>query len=138
MADAQPKAVKDDFHRERSRFLDAFAGLEETLQLLPSALRDKQVDEAIKALRSIRNDVVHSQLRFVVMEGQLHAFAINTQEFGKVARQARLLRIQDFKQLSEQILKAQKNVVILFYTICWLWVISLRNSLSKKSHDLSM
>ena len=110
MTDALAKAGKEDFHRERSRFLDAFAGLEEVLLRLPSALKDKQLTDEIKSLRSVRNDLVHSQLRFVQLEGQLQAVAVNAQNSTDFARQGRLLRIDDFKMLSAQILKAQKNL----------------------------
>jgi hypothetical protein len=107
MTDALAKAGKEDFHRERSRFLDAFAGLEERL---PSTIKDKQLTDEIKSLRSVRNDLVHSQLRFVQLEGQLQAVAVNAQNSTDFARQGRLLRIDDFKMLSAQLLKAQKNL----------------------------
>ena len=110
MTDVLAKAGKDDFHRERSRFLDAFAGLEEVLLRLPSAVKDKQLSDEIKSLRSVRNDLVHSQLRFVQLEGQLQAVAVNAQNSTDFARQGRLLRIDDFKELSVQILKAQKSL----------------------------
>ena len=110
MPDVTVKAGKDDFHRERSRFLDAFAGLEEVMLHLPVAVKDKQLAEEIKALRMVRNDIVLSQLRFVNLEGQLQAVAVNAQNSANPARQGRLLRIDDFKELSAQILKAQKSL----------------------------
>jgi hypothetical protein len=103
-------SAKDNFHCERSRFLDAFAGLEEALARLPNAARDKRLADELKILRSIRNDLVHSQLRFVQLEGQLQALACNVQEISSVARQGRMFRLDDFNVLSAQINATRQKV----------------------------
>jgi hypothetical protein len=110
MADSKPTATKDDFHRERSRFIDAFARLEEALFRMPKAAADKQLSEQLKVLRSIRNDLVHSQMRFIALEGQLHALALNVQDMTDVARQGRLLRLEDFFVLANKIEEARRKV----------------------------
>lgn len=107
MPDAASKIGKDDFHRERSRFIDTFAGLEEVLLRLPKASMDKELAEELKALRAIRNDLVHSQLRFVQLDGQLQAIALNVQDSAAAARQGRLLRIEDFPLLARQVKEAR-------------------------------
>lgn len=94
---------KDDFHRERSRFLDAFAGLEEALHGKPISGADKLTADLLKSLRAIRNDLVHSQLRFTALDGKLHAIVINTGDVGKVARPSRVVALDDFKILASQI-----------------------------------
>lgn len=103
MTDAPSRTAKDDFHRERSRFIDAFAGLEEAMLRVPKSKLDKPLTDQLTALRAIRNDLVHSQLRFVQLEGQLQAFALNVQDAADVARQGRLLKIDDFPQLAARI-----------------------------------
>ncbi len=110
MSDAPAPSPKDDFHRERSRFIDAFAGLEEALLRLPKASVDKALTDELKALRAIRNDLVHSRLRFVQFEGQLQAIVLNVQESTSVARQGRLLRMADFPLLSDQIKTATQKI----------------------------
>lgn len=110
MSNAASPNTKDDFHRERSRFIDAFAGLEEALLRIPKASLDKLLADELKALRSIRNDLVHSQLRFIVLEGQLQAIALNVQDSTSVARQGRLLRMEDFPLLAEQVKVARQKV----------------------------
>ena len=110
MAVIKALSTKDDFHRERSRFIDAFAGLEEVLQHVPKTGMAKQLVDEIKALRSIRNDLVHSQLRFVQIDGQLQAIALNVQETMAVARQARLVKFEDFSALASQIESAKRKV----------------------------
>jgi hypothetical protein len=104
------QAGKDDFHRERSRFLDAFAALEEALSRAPNGTKDKQLAEVIKSLKTIRNDLVHSQLRFVQLEGQLHAVCINVQASDTVARPCRLVRIDDFSKIAAQINTAKQKL----------------------------
>mgnify|MGYP000291770336 CR=1 FL=1 len=99
---------KDDFHRERSRFLDAFAGLEEALHSKPISGADKSTAELLKTLRAIRNDLVHSQMRFTPLDGKLHAVVINTENVGKVARQSRVVALDDFKVLGSQIGQVKK------------------------------
>ena len=101
---------KDDFHLERSRFLDAFADLEEVMAVKPLPPQDKQLAELLKALKSVRNDLVHSHLRFGPLDGKLHAIAINTQQSGKTARAARVVAIEDFKDLSSKIGQLKKAV----------------------------
>lgn len=110
MTGTSPTITTDDFHRERSRFIDVFAGLEEAILRLPKASVDKALADELKALRAIRNDLVHSQLRFVQLEGQLHAIALNVQESGSVARQGRLLKMTDFPQLASQISEFTRKV----------------------------
>jgi hypothetical protein len=109
VSDTPAKAAKDDFHRERSHFLDAFAALEETLLHVPGAIDDQRLADEIKSLRQVRNDLVHSQLRFVQLEGQLQAVAVNAQDSAKLARQGRLIRFDDLKSLSAQVRKAQQS-----------------------------
>lgn len=111
MTDAITNARKDDFHRERSRFLDAFAGLEEAI-LRSGMAKDAKLKDALKALRAVRNDLVHSQFRFVQLEGQLHAVAVNSQEVCEVARQGRLLKIGDFELLQTEICKAKREIEV--------------------------
>ena len=110
MSDAQDKAGKDDFHKERSRFLDAFATLEEALQKSPTAQKDQELSKQIKALQQVRNDLVHSQLRFAQIDGKLHAIAINTKEVLAVAKQGRLFKIDDFEELRSKIGQARKKL----------------------------
>lgn len=108
MTDAAAPCNKDDFHRERSRFLDAFAILEETMvgKTLPAT--DKKAADLFKALKVVRNDLVHSQLRFAQIDGKLHAIAINSQESGKPARASRVIALDDFKSLKSEIGKVRK------------------------------
>jgi hypothetical protein len=110
MSKTPSRTAKDDFHRERSRLLDCFAGLEETFVRFPKATKDKLLADELKNLRSIRNDLVHSQLRFVQLEGQLHAVAINVQDSTNVARQARLLKLGDFEVLAVQVNEARRKI----------------------------
>jgi len=110
MNSASPTITKDDFHRERSRFIDAFAGLKEAMLRLPKASVDKALSDELKILKTIRNDLVHSQLRFVQLEGQLHAIALNVQESACVARQGRLLKMEDFPLLASQISEFRRKV----------------------------
>jgi hypothetical protein len=111
MSDSQDKAGKDDFHRERSRFLDAFASLEEVLLGSPANLKDESLAKQIKALRLVRNDLVHSQLRFVQLEGQLQAIAINAQDAATIAKLGRVVRIGDFRALCSQISEVKRSLV---------------------------
>jgi hypothetical protein len=106
----QPKITKDAFHIERSHFLDGFAALEETLQRLGSSVSDDRLLKEIKALRLIRNDVVHAQLRFVQLEGQLQAIAINSQNAFDRARPARVLKVEDIKSLTGELARLKKDV----------------------------
>ena len=76
----------------------------------PLPPQEKQLAELLKLLKSIRNDLVHSHLRFAPIDGKLHAIAINTQESGKAARAARVVAIEDFKDLSSKIGKLRKAV----------------------------
>ncbi|MFM6832251.1 MAG: hypothetical protein ACKOVA_18200 [Novosphingobium sp.] len=101
--------TKDDFHRERSRFLDAFASLEELLLRLPKATKDKALEEELKKLRAIRNDLVHSQFRFVQFDGRLHALTVNAMACRDVARAARLLKLDDFGELARLIDKTKQG-----------------------------
>ena len=110
MNDGQDKACKDDFHRERSRFLDAFASLEEVLLGLPVNRQDEVLLKQLKALRLVRNDLVHSQLRFVQLEGQLQAIAINAQDAAAVAKPGRLVKIGDFRALCAQIADVKRGL----------------------------
>jgi hypothetical protein len=111
MADTkQSQSGKDDLHRERSRFLDAFAGLEETLNQIPEALSDDQLLKEVKELRLIRNDLVHSQLKFAAIGGALHAIAINSQHAGKLAPPARLIQLKDFQALQAGLNCIQKKI----------------------------
>jgi hypothetical protein len=109
MATTPDKPGKDDFHRERSRFLDAFASLEEAMVDSLQATNDEKLAERLKGLRQIRNDLVHSQLRFVQLEGQLQAIAINAQDISSVARPARLLKLEDFRNLCCKIGKVRRS-----------------------------
>lgn len=109
MNDGQEKAGKDDFHRERSRFLDAFASLEEVLLGSPANLKDEALLKQLKALRLVRNDLVHSQLRFVQLEGQLQAIAINAQDAAAVAKPGRVVKIADFRALCTQIADVKRR-----------------------------
>lgn len=109
MPDEPLKITKDDFHRERGRFIDAFAGLEEAILPVPKASIDKQLAEEIKILRAIRNDLVHSQFRFVQLEGRLQVIAANVQDKPTAARQVRLLKIEDFPVLTTQISEARRK-----------------------------
>lgn len=111
MAEPKSTATKDDFHRERSRFIDAFAGLEEVLMRLPKAPTDKHLADQLKTLRAIRNDLVHSQLRFIPLEGQLQALALNVQDSGDVARHGRLLKLDDFTVLISRIEETRRKAV---------------------------
>lgn len=110
MPTATQPASKDDFHRERSRFIDAFAGLEESLLRVPKTSLEKALADELKALRAIRNDLVHSQLRFVQLDGQLQAISINVQELAGVARQGRVLKMSDFPQLAGKINDFRKKI----------------------------
>lgn len=103
MSHAGERCTKDDFHRERSRFLDAFAGLEEALLAVPDAPQDKRVLEQLKSLRQVRNDLVHSQLRFTQFDGKLHAIVINAQDSAKTAKPCRIVTLDDFKALASEI-----------------------------------
>lgn len=109
-ATANPKISKDDFHIERSRFLDAFAALEEALTRLNGTLADDRILKEIKGLRLIRNDLVHAQLRLVQMEGELQAFVINSHVAAIHARQARLLKMHDFDWLAAELRRLTKNI----------------------------
>ena len=110
MNDGQDKACKDDFHRERSRCLDAFASLEEVLLGLPVNRQDEVLLKQLKALRLDRNDLVHSQLRVVQLEGQLQAIAINAQDAAAVAKPGRLVKIGDFRALCAQIADVKRGL----------------------------
>ncbi len=110
MPPSETPPKKDDFHLERSRFLDAFAGLEEAIAVKPLPSQEKQLADLLKALKSVRNDLVHSHLRFAQIDGKLHAIAINTQESGRPARAARVVAIEDFKDLSSKIGLLKKAV----------------------------
>ncbi|GAA4769242.1 hypothetical protein [Novosphingobium ginsenosidimutans] len=110
MTSVENKATKDAFHTERSRFLDAFAALEEALGRSATLSKTDALAKEITALRAIRNDLVHSQLRFVQLEGQLQALAVNAQNVDASARPARILRIADFKLLSCEIEQVRKKV----------------------------
>ena len=103
MAEVPKTCTKDDFHRERSRFLDAFAALEEAMMGKPAVPADKRAAEQLKSLRAIRNDLVHSQLRVLVVDGALHAVLINPQSGTRVARPARVVALDDLKTLGSQI-----------------------------------
>ena len=108
LAEPPPKPTKNDYHVERSRFLDAFALLEETLNRMPAPATDELLKE-IRALRLIRNDLVHSQLKFVSLEGQLQAIVINSKEADSPARAARLLKLADFQPLLSQLDRLKKT-----------------------------
>ena len=99
MAETQTIATKDDFHRERSRFLDGYAELEAALSTNPSATKDKGLLKQLAELKAIRNDLVHSQLKFVQLEGELQAVVVNTEHVGQPARSARILLLSDFTRL---------------------------------------
>ena len=88
---------KDDFHKERSRFLDAFAALEEAIA---NHSPDQTLSKELKALQMVRNDLVHARLRFANVDGQLHAIVVNVRDEAGPARPARLVKLDDFKQLS--------------------------------------
>ena len=107
---AESITTKDDFHRERSHFLDAFASLEELLLRLPKASHDKLLAEELKDLRAIRNDLVHSQSRFVQVDGQLNALFVNALFHDNAARQARLVKFSDFETLSVRIQKTRSGL----------------------------
>jgi hypothetical protein len=110
MSETPTKLAKDDFHRERSKFLDAFAGLEEALLRSPAASSDADLSKQLKALRSIRNDLVHSQLRFVQLDGQLQAVAINAEQATSVAKPGRVLNLGDFSTLRAQVTQFTREV----------------------------
>jgi len=103
MTSTSPNCCKDDFHRERSRFLDAFAEIEEAMYGKPITGANKSTADLLKTLRAIRNDLVHSQLRFSQLEGKLEAIVINTGDAGKGARPSRVVALDDFKVLCRQI-----------------------------------
>lgn len=107
MADKTTVATKDDFHLERSHFLDAFAALEEALLANPAAAKAEPLADQLKDLRSVRNDLVHAQLRFVQMDGELQAIVINAQNLSRPARPARILFLKDFKALKTKISQAR-------------------------------
>lgn len=109
MTSAKPSCTKDDFHRERSKFLDAFAALEEAMIGHSPNLTDKRLAELLKSLRAIRNDLVHSQLRVVPIEGKLHAVLLNPQNCGAIARQGRVVALDDFKALCSQLGQVRKG-----------------------------
>lgn len=109
MSGATKTCTKDDFHRERSRFLDAFAALEEVMMGKPPVPSDKHHADLLKSLRAIRNDLVHSQLRFSPIDGKLHAIVINPQSGANVARPSRVVALDDFKVLSSQIGQVRKG-----------------------------
>jgi hypothetical protein len=108
MTTASSSCGKDDFHRERSRFLDAFAELEAAVASKPIPLSDHLAD-LLKSLRAIRNDLVHSKLRFLVIDGTLQALVINPQGTAKVTRTARVVALDDFKALKSQIGQVRKH-----------------------------
>ena len=103
MSAVPTKKSKDDFHRERSRFLDAFAALEEALADRSLPPEDSQTANLLKALRGIRNDLVHSQLRFANIDGELQAVVINVQDMKKAARPSRLGAFGDFQKVGSQL-----------------------------------
>lgn len=103
MPDEKTAATKDDFHLERSRFLDAFAALEEALLANPAAAKAEPLADQLKDLRMVRNDLVHAQLRFVQLDGELQAIVINAQNLSRPARPARILFLKDFKALKSKI-----------------------------------
>jgi len=109
MADTKPSPSKDDFHRERSRFLDAFAELEEALLANPGAAKDKQMSNQLQELKAVRNDLVHSHLRFVQLEGELQAVAVNAQQANQPARSARILLLSDFAKLKGKIAQVKAH-----------------------------
>jgi hypothetical protein len=112
MTDKTPRktAPKDAFRLERSNFLDAFAALEENLHRSDTALVDERLLNELLALRRIRNDVVHSTLKFIQFDGELHAIVINAQDAHARARPARLLKSNDLTKLAEQLKRLNKAV----------------------------
>jgi hypothetical protein len=66
MAEAYPKIArqnsKQHFESARSQLLDAFAGLEVAIKRTSP---DAESNAEIKKVRSIRNDLVHSQLKML-------------------------------------------------------------------------
>ncbi len=71
---------------------------------------DKRVTDLLKSLREIRNDLVHSQLRFATLDGELKAVVINAQLLGKIAKPARIFALKDFQVLSARIGQVKKNL----------------------------
>ncbi len=71
---------------------------------------DEKLKGQLATLRAIRNDLVHSHFRFVQLDGQLQAIAVNAQNSQDIARNGRLLRITDFKTLNSQIGQVTKSV----------------------------
>lgn len=105
-----PKPTKDDFHLQRSRLPDAFAALEEAL--LSPAHIDEVLAKEIKALRAIRNDLVHAQLKFVQLEGELQCIVVNSQNAATPARWARLVKIEDLKTVSGELCRIRRNLTV--------------------------
>ena len=103
MTTPRPAINKDAFHLERSRFLDAFAALEEAMSRIQANQTDGELGKQIKALRLIRNDIVHTQLKFVQLDGQLHVLAVNSQHATDRARAARLIKLNDLQSLSSEL-----------------------------------
>lgn len=71
---------------------------------------EKAIAELLKALKSIRNDLVHSQLRFAPVDGKLHAIVINAQDAAKTARPGRVVALEDFKVLNSQIAEVRRSI----------------------------
>ena len=57
----------------------------------------------IKELRSIRNDIVHTQLKFVQIGGELQALALNSQQAAELAPVARLLKLEHLATLRSEL-----------------------------------
>ncbi len=95
--------TSDDFHIGRSRFLDAFAAVES------AEFSDDTLNQKVREIRLIRNDLVHAELKFISWEGRRHAIVRNSQSAGTHAPQVRLLAIEDLNWLIAQTsqLKAQ-------------------------------
>lgn len=75
-----------------------------------AAPAEKRITDLLKSLREIRNDLVHSQLRFAAIDGELKAIAINVQHSGKIARPARVFALTDFNGLSARIGEVKRHL----------------------------
>ena len=80
------------------------------MQGTPPVPAEKRVADLHMSLRAIRNDLVHSQLRFAPLDGKLHAIVINAQDMNKAARASRVLALEDFKKLASQIAEIKRSV----------------------------
>ncbi|MFM5885039.1 MAG: hypothetical protein ACKOQ3_06905 [Novosphingobium sp.] len=131
----------DAFHRQRSKCIDAFAELEETVvsvqlfvKMKPSSDSLGQKIESLRAaqstqrltdesrsnlyaaldkctaLNAVRNDLVHSKMRF--LENELGSFAIfaNTKNCRAFHQQAQMLTLEGLRHLYAETTEAIKEL----------------------------